>query len=205
MTIKNFNIMNNTNQTLFECLPEELSYIIFTYLEVDNSLKDLDHKLLQIYNKYVNNVKLGYENPFELMSLDKLKVFYYLFTGRDSETKDAELIINIYDTTGSASIYYIVELKDEILKIHDIDKMIYISHTIYDIIGICGEDVYVFIYTSKMLKNGKTMYVLYHENDGDVEAEKLIIRSNNWKDIWDKLSVVDKNNILKHNKFPMIL
>ena len=134
--------MNNTNQTLFDFLPEELSYIIFTYLEVDNSLKDLNDRLLHIYNKYVNNVKLGYENPFELMSLDKLKVFYHLFTGRDSETKDAELIINIYDTSGSASIYYIVALKDEILKIHDIDKMIYISHTIYDIIGICGEDVY---------------------------------------------------------------
>ena len=61
-----------------------------------------------------------------------------------------------------------------------------------------------FIYASKLSENGKTMYVLYYKNDGDVEDEKIIIKSNNWKDIWDKLNVIDKNNILKHNNFPLI-
>src|SRR6266496_5106921 len=63
------------NNIYLDYLPDELIYIMITYLPNDKNITKLSNEYLNLYNKYVLNVIQGYEFVFHLYEPNSFRLY----------------------------------------------------------------------------------------------------------------------------------
>ena len=187
-----------------EKLPDELLYIITEQLvnlikapqndKLDISLINLSERYKKIYDQYIKDVQNGWVFNFTLHKITQVEVRYAKNSHHQSTSSYFGPTYKGYDLHNSFNFNKLFVTSD------NSNFIIYYHSNYVDIIF----ETYIYI----VKKDNKILYKLLEvENDFIVDhytriSSKNIYESNNWKNIWDKLSLEDQNAILYQNGFP---
>ena len=181
----------------FDHLNFNLLYIICEYLKSDYIL-GLNKNLDNSYLKFIDNIKNEYIMPFKRSSFDNLRLYpciekcynTYYFT---YEQIEKEFDITIFKKEMAFDLVRSKHWPYQILKESNIfDNIIYANWGYHEVPGIDTENMHI-IYIDE--KDNYVYYTYYSED----EDGKIV--SNNWKVIWDRLSINIKKDILEYNGF----
>ena len=179
-------------------LPDELIYIIIEQLinlvkisqnnKLDIPLINLSERYKLIYNEYIKNIQEGWIFNFVLYDIETTLNMVCTYT----EDKK-------YNSHSTTSKYHGQELSCVFSfreKFSDAKYIIY-----YDLFGQdkLKNSITICVYAVEI--NGRLVYKLFRD-DMKTSPVTTVYESNNWKNIWDKLSLEDQNAILYQNGFP---
>ena len=198
--------------TYFDWLPDELLYVICTFLGPDyNSLYKYKYyigsdntyykKLDKAYKNFIDDVTSGITFAFKLFHQRDLRFYRSVGSYNLRDYIELSMKKNNNILTGEIIEYYdrlfseqMDDIPLEIIKeIKDLKFVIYADYTYYYIPGVNAEQMIV-VYI-----NTRDEYVLW-EHDGE-SSEKEIYTNINWKMIWTRLVKRHQDNILEINGY----
>ena len=205
----------------FDFINDDLLFIIQTYLEINYNLNMFGDNLIKIYNKYIkiiDDIQNGNVDPYDINNkfiFDYIGKKMFTFTNDKSNyynyTRGFSFITSTskYDFR-SVHVYNIlfmnrknVELLTKIYRDYKNIQIIYY----YNKASISTDYAISNIHVLKATDQKDNIKYIFSEISNlldlnDSENDKYI--TNNWKELWDKLSIDTKNAILYQNYFPLI-
>ena len=188
-------------------LPEELIYIVCTYLKTDSALYDLGGRNKDVYTLYLNNINKGYINPFDGNIPYEIRLYsdssgtVSTHPSNSPSSRILKYLTLIYEllshTTNSESIKIHVKTeKNQEFKMNEdyeyssIKKILYFQDSIVSntIIFINKKNNYIFVH--------RIIYI-----DTKMGEKINIFSSHGWQFIWDKLPDYVRNELLVQNGY----
>ena len=194
----------------FNFLPDEIIYIICTYIKSDYHVDRRSHlaqdsdgindKLDRIYSKYIDDIKNGYIENFQRIkpgditlypSVEKINNIVWISFYMIEEFFDYKMFKNTFhQEISDFGRWY----KTIVKETKDIKYIIYAYYSYGDMRGVDTENM-LLVYI-----NNKNEYVYdhYYAELGD-EDGRLVSKS--WKLIWNKLWDFHKTKLLQFNEY----
>ena len=211
----------------FNILPDEIIYIICTYLKSDyikiyakdkkhNRLCKTNNRLNNVYLKYINNIKNGDIDGFEKIKRKDLKIedFRANFDDPGGRQKSLKLYVSISTTNNIVCISscMIEEIFDyDMLKKRSSDEIVEFQNLYNEILLNIRDMKYIihfYAYVKGSNFRNECCYININydiEKNGRINPAYTELRepliSKEWKLIWNKMSNHSNDLLLTHNKY----